>query len=406
MKIKELGKNKIFLVCLGVCLIFMLLFIFFLFGKEEEKVIYENDYTIYIKRDDNNLFKLDFKEKYTECDGQLCSDLLRKVTNFEVLSDLSIEDDLNKLDILKALDIIAGKIEDSNLVIETNYQFNDEDIAYIKELINENIEIKYVENFSNNKYYTVSFDTNGAEGIDSVVVEDGLKVLRPNDPTKEGYEFKGWFYNEEEYDFDSAITSDLVLVAKWAKVLDDNKDDGAEVTANKINLNSNIKATIHTKSTGSIGCFYYIFANNLKSLYPNASYQNRTGGVIGIDLCPGVRENCLDTEFVLDDFVNPEINYDVNKEKSLKNILEKYDKTAGFNLLDFSNDNHKISFSYEYISFNGLLVEDGTKAHEQVQNLLNGSYYIQGPCGGFDNLENVTVTNDVCERFNLDCGAW
>ena len=42
--------------------------------------------------------------------------------------------------------------------------------------------------------FTVSFDTGTAGGIEPVQVESGSRVARPEtDPTRNGYDFKGWF---------------------------------------------------------------------------------------------------------------------------------------------------------------------------------------------------------------------
>lgn len=63
--------------------------------------------------------------------------------------------------------------------------------------------------------FTVSFDTDGAGDIESVVVKKGKKVAMPSTPEKEGCVFLGWYNGDEKYDFDSKVTSDLALVAKW-----------------------------------------------------------------------------------------------------------------------------------------------------------------------------------------------
>lgn len=63
--------------------------------------------------------------------------------------------------------------------------------------------------------YTVSFDTNGGSPIDDVVVEYGKTIERPNDPVNEGYTFVGWQLNGKDFDFSTAIESNIVLVAVW-----------------------------------------------------------------------------------------------------------------------------------------------------------------------------------------------
>ena len=61
------------------------------------------------------------------------------------------------------------------------------------------------------KEYTVTF----SDGVASQKVKEGEKATKPADPTKEGFIFKGWFVGETAYDFNSAVTGDLTLTAKW-----------------------------------------------------------------------------------------------------------------------------------------------------------------------------------------------
>lgn len=43
----------------------------------------------------------------------------------------------------------------------------------------------------------------------------GEKISKIEQPTKEGYEFKGWFLAEELYDFSLEVIEDVTLIAKW-----------------------------------------------------------------------------------------------------------------------------------------------------------------------------------------------
>lgn len=40
-------------------------------------------------------------------------------------------------------------------------------------------------------------------------------MTRPEDPVRDGFVFLGWFLNDEEFDFETAITENINLVAKW-----------------------------------------------------------------------------------------------------------------------------------------------------------------------------------------------
>lgn len=67
---------------------------------------------------------------------------------------------------------------------------------------------------SNNK--VVTFETDGGSTVDSLIVTKWSKIDKPSDPTKENYEFVGWYYNDVLWDFENdRVTSSVVLVAKW-----------------------------------------------------------------------------------------------------------------------------------------------------------------------------------------------
>ncbi len=68
--------------------------------------------------------------------------------------------------------------------------------------------------------YTVKFDTDGGSSVSSATVTKNAKVTEPKAPEKEGYTFGGWYTDEElteKYDFDSKVTKNFTLFAKWDK---------------------------------------------------------------------------------------------------------------------------------------------------------------------------------------------
>lgn len=67
------------------------------------------------------------------------------------------------------------------------------------------------------KKYTVAFDSNGGSAVNSQTINEGNKVSKPKNPTKAGYNFSGWLLNGSNYDFNSSVTSNITLVAKWTK---------------------------------------------------------------------------------------------------------------------------------------------------------------------------------------------
>ena len=63
--------------------------------------------------------------------------------------------------------------------------------------------------------YTVTFDSNGGSAISNITVKENEKILKPTDPTKDGFDFVGWTLNGTNYDFNSTITENITLVATW-----------------------------------------------------------------------------------------------------------------------------------------------------------------------------------------------
>ena len=70
---------------------------------------------------------------------------------------------------------------------------------------------------NNEKKYTVSFDSDGGSVVEKKVIVKGEKVSKPVNPTKDGYTFVRWNYENEEYDFNLAVNKDLLLKAIWEK---------------------------------------------------------------------------------------------------------------------------------------------------------------------------------------------
>ena len=68
--------------------------------------------------------------------------------------------------------------------------------------------------------FEVSFETNGGDAIAKQTVNENETVTEPTAPLKKGYVFVGWFTDEEltkEYDFNTKVTENLALYAKWEK---------------------------------------------------------------------------------------------------------------------------------------------------------------------------------------------
>ncbi len=70
--------------------------------------------------------------------------------------------------------------------------------------------------------FQVSFDENYPNGPSVLVItlEEGELVNRQPDPTRQHYTFINWFLDDEPYDFNTPVTKDIVLKARWQGILE------------------------------------------------------------------------------------------------------------------------------------------------------------------------------------------
>lgn len=86
---------------------------------------------------------------------------------------------------------------------------------------------------------TITFDTNGGSKINSVTIKKETELILPEEPTLDGYVFKGWIDKNEMPIYNKVIfAEDTTLYAVWEKV--DNKETNSN---NNINSNNNTNPT-------------------------------------------------------------------------------------------------------------------------------------------------------------------
>ena len=68
-----------------------------------------------------------------------------------------------------------------------------------------------------NQKHSISFNSNGGNVIVTRKIKHNKSLGKCDIPTKEGYDFIGWYYNEELFDCNKKITEDIELEAKWQK---------------------------------------------------------------------------------------------------------------------------------------------------------------------------------------------
>lgn len=86
--------------------------------------------------------------------------------------------------------------------------------------------------------YTVTFDSNGGSKVEAKIVVEGNTVSAPNNPTKKDYKFVEWQLGGNKYNFESPVTEDITLKAKWKDleyfIVSFDSDGGSSVASQRI----------------------------------------------------------------------------------------------------------------------------------------------------------------------------
>ena len=72
--------------------------------------------------------------------------------------------------------------------------------------------------YFNNKEYKVTFITDNNVIYASQSIKKGDNVIKPDIPKKENYEFIGWSYKGNLYNFEKPIEDNIKLFAEWKYV--------------------------------------------------------------------------------------------------------------------------------------------------------------------------------------------
>ena len=150
-----------------------------------------------------------------------------EITNLELLSESSNK--VNPSGIVKVslevpvdyyIILVANlyKIDNENVDKEPIYAGKSE---IIKVASNENkVHIKLFK--IKKDVFIVNFDSLGGSSVISQNVESGEKSMIPENPTKIGYKFEGWYTStndgvtlQSKFDFETPITSNITLYAQW-----------------------------------------------------------------------------------------------------------------------------------------------------------------------------------------------
>ena len=89
--------------------------------------------------------------------------------------------------------------------------------------------------------FNITFESNGGSLVETVIVDENGVIPEPKNPTREGYGFIGWYYNDQLYDFTKPVTNNMKLEARWGKLEDVSNNTTTQTKKMTLNLGDTSK---------------------------------------------------------------------------------------------------------------------------------------------------------------------
>lgn len=400
--------------------------------KSQKRELHENTYTMLIKS--APIVKITFVESYYQCGKNVCSDYTEKVTSHELMNDVakSVYKDIsiNEQNLAETLSTLIEEAKKANtnldsitLVSNWKTRYTEEELKkeikkYNKEEISIPITFEYQQNLASEneneenevKEYTITFDSALGSEVESQKVEENGKVRIPHEPTRDGYEFVEWQYNNRRFDFNTKVTKDLVLKARWKKLPtvststttttttntnnsnSNNNEQEQTTTAQKtgINLNENVEYYTSTTCSTYIQVKQACLNKTYDQLMNEGSYSNEFNKIVEAN--PTLKDetlkltssyikyfpSCYSSQY--NDIIIPTLK---NKKGF---ISENTNGKIKFTTLHFSNNKYsKYVDRFSYTDNN--LVQDGECSSDQTSDVK-------------------ILDEETCKKFKLTCDRW
>lgn len=124
----------------------------------------------------------------------------------------------------------------------------------------------------NGKPVTVTYKDGSGEYAKQIV-QTGEKAIEPDVPSRQGYQFTDWYLDDTKYDFNTAVTEDMTLTAKWTAnsyTITFDTDGGSAIDPITQGYGTTIKAPTAPTKTG------YTFAGWDRAIPATMPAENMT----------------------------------------------------------------------------------------------------------------------------------
>lgn len=251
-------------------------------------------------------------------------------------------------------------------------------------------------------YYDVIFDSNGGTAVDTQKnVQYGTTATKPENPTREGYRFLGWFTKDgKAFDFSTPITKSMTLTAKWEIVNVDAyiipiTSDGTQLVGDGFDM------ALNTTTLSRVGLPGYEDEDAVRIHF--ATFASSAGLADADDYFPGTDPLVVKAVADLKNGLERRFAAGVNKAKA-DGIMSKTNWTyLHVGELDDEEDTNFLSGNLVFYSAR-FVTEDS----EHVTGMPNAEYthnavavydyYLDG--------ETITIPDAVPERYGYDFLGW
>ena len=251
-------------------------------------------------------------------------------------------------------------------------------------------------------YYDVIFDSNGGTAVDTQKnVQYGTTATKPENPTREGYRFLGWFTKDgKAFDFSTPITKSMTLTAKW-EIVNINAyiipitSDGTQLVGDGFDM------ALNTTTLGRVGLPGYENEDAVRIHF--ATFASSAGLADADDYFPGTDPLVVKAVADLKNGLERRFAAGVNEAKA-DGIMSKTNWTyLHVGELDDEEDTNFLSGNLVFYSAR-FVTEDS----EHVTGMPNAEYthnavavydyYLDG--------ETITIPDAVPERYGYDFLGW
>ena len=251
-------------------------------------------------------------------------------------------------------------------------------------------------------YYDVIFDSNGGTAVDTQEnVQYGTTATKPENPTREGYRFLGWFTKDgKAFDFSTPITKSMTLTAKW-EIVNINAyiipitSDGTQL------VGAGFDMALNTTTLGRVGLPGYEDEDAVRIHF--ATFASSAGLADAEDYFPGTDPLVVKAVADLKNGLERRFAAGVNEAKA-DGIMSKTEWTyLHVGELDDEEDTNFLSGNLVFYSAR-FVTEDS----EHVTGMPNAEYthnavavydyYLDG--------ETITIPDAVPERYGYDFLGW